>query len=64
MLSANRLRRFGMLFVGRRFDDQRLIAAAYAFEQATQVRDRVDPIIQSDIELGGDQRATSARETL
>lgn len=50
--------------MGRRFDDQRLIAAAYAFEQATHVRDRVDQIIQSDIELEGDQRATSAHEAL
>lgn len=43
--------RYGLLFVGRRFDDERLISAAHAFEQATPARLQVDPFINSDIEL-------------
>ncbi|KAG5764342.1 hypothetical protein H9Q72_007592 [Fusarium xylarioides] len=42
---------FGGLFVGRRWADSNLIAAAYAFEQASLIRDLVPPIVSSDIQL-------------
>ncbi|KAI8660069.1 Amidase domain-containing protein [Fusarium keratoplasticum] len=42
---------FGGLFVGRRWSDFDLISAAHAFEQGSRVRDKVSPVISSDVEL-------------
>ncbi|SCV37382.1 related to amidases [Fusarium fujikuroi] len=42
---------FGGLFIGRRWADSNLIAAAHAFEQACLIRDQVPPIVSSDIQL-------------
>jgi hypothetical protein len=48
---------FGLVFIARRWDDPKLIAAAYAFEQATLVNDRIEPFIKSDVKL----RSTTKR---
>ncbi|KAK6703139.1 hypothetical protein SNK04_013024 [Fusarium graminearum] len=42
---------FGGLFVGRRWDDFKLISAAHAFEQASLIREQVPPVVSSDIQL-------------
>ncbi|MCJ1359548.1 MAG: hypothetical protein MMC33_009550 [Icmadophila ericetorum] len=42
---------FGLLFVSRRYDDFRLISAAYAWEQATHAREFIEPVVAPDIEL-------------
>ncbi|CAK7230196.1 hypothetical protein SBRCBS47491_007503 [Sporothrix bragantina] len=39
------------MFVGRRWDDYNLIGAAYAYEQASQIRAKGQLLIKSDIEL-------------
>jgi amidase len=43
---------FGISFVGRKFSEPTLIQAAYAFEQATMVRDQVKPYILPNFQLG------------
>lgn len=43
--------RFGLSFLGARFDDAKLIGMAYAFEQRTKVRDRVPPFVIPKTEL-------------
>lgn len=55
---------FGILFVGRRFDDFRLIAAAHAFEQATQARRLVKPLIYSDIEINSPRLDSTIKPAL
>ncbi|KAJ5090975.1 hypothetical protein N7532_009659 [Penicillium argentinense] len=42
---------FGALFVGRRWDDYTLISAAFAYEQASHIRQKIRPVIHSDIQL-------------
>ena len=43
---------FGLSFMGRKFSEQQLIQYAYAFEQATQVRQNgPDPYISPNVEL-------------
>ena len=42
---------FGISFVGRRWSEEKLVAAAYAFEQHTLVRSRVKPHIAPTFEL-------------
>lgn len=37
---------FGLSFIGRRFSEEKLIAYAYAFEQKTKVRSKVDPFVR------------------
>ncbi len=39
------------MFVGRRYDDSRLIGAAYAYEQATEHRKALRPVVYADGEL-------------
>ncbi|KAF7876655.1 hypothetical protein EAF04_001740 [Stromatinia cepivora] len=41
----------GICFIGRRWDDEKLIAAAYAYEQATMWRERGKIVVKCDIEL-------------
>ncbi|KAJ5654943.1 hypothetical protein N7490_001946 [Penicillium lividum] len=41
----------GILSVGRRWDDAKVIGASYAFEQATQYRNTFKPIIYPSVEL-------------
>ncbi|CAG8973734.1 hypothetical protein HYALB_00007682 [Hymenoscyphus albidus] len=43
-----------ILFVGRRWDDERLIAAAYAYEQGTHHRETLKPVIElpDGLEIG------------
>ncbi|KAM7192658.1 hypothetical protein V8F33_008269 [Rhypophila sp. PSN 637] len=36
---------FGISFLGRKFDEAKLISLAYAFEQKTQVRGKVKPYL-------------------
>ncbi|OJD27087.1 hypothetical protein ACJ73_01527 [Blastomyces percursus] len=48
-----------ILFVGRRWDDQRLIAAAHSYEQATHHRDSFRPVIEATVELGTSARSVS-----
>jgi len=43
--------RFGLSFLGARFSDAKLIGMAYAFEQRTKVRDKVQPYIVPKTEL-------------
>lgn len=43
--------RFGISFLGARFSEARLIGLAYAFEQRTLVRNKVQPYIVPNIEL-------------
>ena len=42
---------FGMAFLGRRFDEEKLIGYACAFEQATKARDKVQPYMVPKAEL-------------
>jgi len=42
---------FGLMFVGKRWDDGKIIAAAHTFEQATRVRDKGHQVVSSDIRL-------------
>ena len=44
--------RFGISFLGDRFMEEKLIGLAFAFEQKTMVRSRVQPYIVPNIELG------------
>ncbi|TGO69869.1 hypothetical protein BOTNAR_0006g00580 [Botryotinia narcissicola] len=41
----------GISFVGRRWDDEKLIGAAYAYEQATRWRERGRMAVRCDVEL-------------
>jgi amidase len=43
--------RFGISFLGARFTDEKLIGLAYAFEQRTIIRDKVQPYLTPSIEL-------------
>jgi amidase len=43
---------FGISFLGRRFSEPKLIGLAYAFEQRTTVRNKVQPHIVPNIEIG------------
>jgi amidase len=43
--------RFGLSFLGARFTEAKLIGLAYAFEQRTMVRNKVQPYIVPNIEL-------------
>ncbi len=43
--------RFGIAFLGARFSDAKLIGMAYAFEQRTMVRDKVNPYLVPRTEL-------------
>lgn len=36
---------FGLAFIGRRFSEEKLIAYAYAFEQKTKARAKIDPLV-------------------
>ncbi|PSN70519.1 amidase signature enzyme [Corynespora cassiicola Philippines] len=42
---------FGLMFVGKRWDDEKMISAAYAFEQASRVREKGQQIFSSDTKL-------------
>ena len=42
---------FGLSFIGRAFSEADLIGFAYAFEQRTQVRNKVQPYITANTEL-------------
>jgi amidase len=42
---------FGLSFLGARFSEAKLIGLAYAFEQETKVRDKVQPYIVPKTEL-------------
>jgi amidase len=42
---------FGISFLGRKFSEPTLIQAAYGFEQATMVRDQVEPYILPNFQL-------------
>lgn len=44
-------RRTSILFVGKRWDDKRLIAAAYAYEQGTRHRDAFKSVIEGKLGL-------------
>jgi amidase len=44
-------RRFGLSFLGARFSEAKLIGLAYAFEQRTMVRNKVQPYIVPNFEL-------------
>ncbi|KAB8293264.1 hypothetical protein EYC80_007595 [Monilinia laxa] len=41
----------GLCFIGRRWDDEKLIGAAYAYEQATKWREKGKMLVKCDIEL-------------
>jgi len=43
--------RFGISFLGARFTEEKLIGMAYAFEQKTHVRDRIQPYMAPNTEL-------------
>lgn len=43
--------RLGICFVGRRWDDQKVIGAAYAYEQATRWRERGKMVVRCDVEV-------------
>jgi len=43
--------RFGFSFLGAKFSDAKLIGMAYAFEQRTKARDKVQPYIVPKTEL-------------
>jgi amidase len=45
------LSRFGISFLGAKFTETKLIGMAYAFEQRTKVRDKVQPYIVPTTEL-------------
>jgi amidase len=49
---ANEVSRFGLSFLGAKWTEAKLIGLAYAFEQRTMVRDKVQPYIVPSIELG------------
>ncbi|KAL2060816.1 hypothetical protein VTL71DRAFT_8868 [Oculimacula yallundae] len=42
----------GLMFVGRRYDDARLVDAAYAYKKATEHRKAFQPILIASCELG------------
>jgi len=42
---------FGIAFLGRKWDEARLIGLAYAFEQTTMVRGKVKPFFVPNMEL-------------
>jgi amidase len=42
---------FGLSFLGLRFTEEKLIGYAYAFEQATMVRSKVDPYVKPNFQL-------------
>jgi amidase len=42
---------FGLSFLGARFTEAKLIGLAYAFEQRTMVRNKVQPYIMPNVEL-------------
>ncbi|QSZ31323.1 hypothetical protein DSL72_000886 [Monilinia vaccinii-corymbosi] len=41
----------GICFIGRRWDDEKLIRAAYAYEQATKWREKGKVVVKCDVEL-------------
>ena len=43
--------RFGLSFLGARWSEAKLIGLAYAFEQRTMVRDKVQPYIVPSTEI-------------
>jgi len=43
--------KFGISFLGAKFTETKLIGMAYAFEQRTKVRDKVQPYIVPTTEL-------------
>ena len=45
---------FGISFIGRRWSEETLISLAYAFEQRTQTRRKIRPLISATYELGQD----------
>ena len=45
---------FGIAFIGRRWSEETLISLAYAFEQRTQTRRKIRPLISATYELGQD----------
>jgi amidase len=45
-------RSFGISFLGGKFTESTLIGLAYAFEQKTLVRDKIQPYIIPSTELG------------
>ena len=45
------LSRFGISFLGAKFTETKLIGMAYAFEQRTKIRDKVQPYIVPTVEL-------------
>ena len=48
---------FGIAFIGRRWSEETLIALAYAFEQRTQARRKLKPLVSPRFELGHRLRA-------
>ena len=46
------IHRFGISFLGDKFTEAKLLGMAYAFEQKTQVRDKVQPYLVPKSELG------------
>jgi amidase len=47
-----RVLRFGLAFLGHMFTEAKLIGFAYAYEQKTKTRDKVQPYIVPNFELG------------
>ncbi len=43
--------RFGLSFLGRKWSEASLIGYAYAYEQRTQTRNKVQPYLVPNIEL-------------
>lgn len=44
--------RFGLSFLGARFSEAKLVSYAYAYEQRTNARIKVQPYIVPQIEIG------------
>ena len=56
---------FGIAFIGRRWSEETLISLAYAFEQRTMVRRKMQPYIAPTFELGDQiSRAEEADQPL
>jgi amidase len=51
MIFINSSSRFGISFLGEKFTEAKLVGMAYAFEQRTKVRDKVQPYIVPKTEL-------------
>ena len=59
---ANECRSFGLSFMGQRFSEAKLIGLAYAYEQRTLVRNKVQPYIVPNTELPAVVSARQARK--